>query len=143
MSKYLPALATIIVLAFVTFSLATRIANNNASYDWDTVEAVVTNLTFLDKSVEIEYTYYVNGKEYIGNKISFLSTGTIEDRDLVKREASMGDTITVYVDPDDSTRSVFVRKSFELGYIKLDLLLISFCVTAMYVFGRRLITTNS
>ncbi len=142
MTKILPTLAAGVLLIYAIFTLMAKLYFNHESRNWTTVKAVVTTLSFPNKGAELEYKYEINGIEYFSRNISYLKSGTLEDRDIVKREVALGSQIKVYVDPRKADRSVFLRKSFNFNQIKLDLVLIVFCLIAMFVLGKKLLRTK-
>lgn len=85
----------IIIIAASVLSTALTFVKNNEYSDWLSTDAVITDWKTLKNVRHISYFKYdVNGTEYIG-QASF--RGNFPEEEL-------GDTVTVWYDPDDPLR---------------------------------------
>ena len=82
----------------------------------------------MPKSAEIEYSYSIAGKEYVGSNYAFLSAGTIVDRDEITSGYHIGETINVFWNRTDPSQSVVRRRHTRFEYIWLHLFLAAVCV---------------
>lgn len=89
-----------LLLLFVLAEISVSIYMNKASFEWEHVKAEVLSITYIDKSVNVVYFYEKKGDKYTNNRISYISLGTLEDRDFMKNKAvEVGHKIDIFVDP--------------------------------------------
>lgn len=131
-ARFVPICVVGLLVIMTLYSLGLKIYLNSASFSWNPNIATIETIAFEDKSVDLTYRYDVEEIEYIGNKISFLNSGTIEDRDYVRKNMKIGQEITVYIDPSSHKRSVVLRKSLSFDHVKLSILILVFGLGGLY-----------
>jgi hypothetical protein len=66
---------------------------------------------------DIRYRYYIEGKEYIGDRVMFFKTSTpfYSDVEELVKEYYEGKKIKVYYDPQNKLESVLIRDGLDYG----------------------------
>lgn len=114
-----------LLLLFVLAEISVSIYMNKASFEWEHVKAEVLSITYIDKSVNVVYFYEKKGDKYTNNRISYISLGTLEDRDFMKNKAvEVGHKIDIFVDPRENTNSVILRKKLRFKHVQFHILLV-------------------
>lgn len=75
-----------------------------------------------DYSVEISYSYSVDGRSHRGDRYSVAGNpgaGEQERAELIARGFRKGDSITVYVDPEDPSRAVLARGGTKKAWMTI------------------------
>ncbi|MGX5203181.1 hypothetical protein [Aliikangiella sp. IMCC44632] len=91
--------------------------------NWISVDAQVVDIQLKRKSASIEYKYHLNGDSYIGNRLAFLSEGTILDKDTITQSFNAGQTLQVLVNPNSPDMSVVLHRNIAFEYIRAYLIM--------------------
>lgn len=99
-------------------------SQSRASKDWPTAQGVIarsglSRVKLLNEEkyqADVKYHFQVNGRDYSGTRISFMSTtGSSEKAQYALIEPyPVGAEVTVYYDPDDPSSSILVPGSGSL-----------------------------
>ncbi|MGX5175284.1 hypothetical protein ACUR5C_14790 [Aliikangiella sp. IMCC44653] len=91
--------------------------------NWIYVDAQVVDIQVKRKSASIEYKYHLNGDSYIGNRLAFLSEGTILDKDTITQSFNAGQILQVLVNPNSPDMSVVLHRNIAFEYIRAYLIM--------------------
>jgi hypothetical protein len=99
---------------------------NFAATFWRPTEGRVVGIENYPKSAELRYAYAFDGTEYKGNTFAYITTGTLDDKDIINRLYPVGSVMTVYVNPIYPRQAVVERRPLEFRYVWKHLLIIAF-----------------
>ncbi|MCH2161373.1 MAG: DUF3592 domain-containing protein, partial [Phycisphaerales bacterium] len=109
----------------------------SGSDDWPAFQATIQDVQAVDESdlfsdeswmPRITYAYEADGAPHTGNRFSFHNPNAglaKSEATLLANQFTVGESIEVYVDPNDPSRSTMIRGHDEvLGGFVIDLLLV-------------------
>ena len=102
---------------FLAYILLNQIYWHIVSKSWVEHVGKVTKIKTYSKRAEINYRYTYKGKIYTGNKLAFLSEGTIPDKHYITNNYFPEQVITLYLDPISPENSVILKRKFKIQYI--------------------------
>ena len=106
-----------VIVLFASSALCRGIYMTIASSSWHETDAKVVAIEFASKNADLRYEYMVGKALYSGSTFAFLSAGSIPDKDLIEKSYRVGDQIKVFVNFDNPTESVVLRRHLRFEYL--------------------------
>lgn len=100
-----------LIAGLIFASIKSGLIDHLRSRSWPTARATVTQINEEEKSAIIHYQYVVDGIDYVGNNLSFLSAGTLSDKSFILDTYWPRQEIQVHFNPGYHSESVILIRT--------------------------------
>lgn len=121
----------ITISIFLFYDIITKIPKWVASYSWLETKGIILDLSFkeieddegnISYNVYVKYEYILDGKKYIGKNINLGSSSwsiSGNQKKWFKENYKIGNTVTVYFNPDFLSEAILVKGIAGGEYFKI------------------------
>ena len=97
--------------------------NWQASY-WARADGRITSIILAVKHADVSYEYFVRGRHYVGERVSFLRRGSGTEKNYIADTYEIGENVDVFFDQHDPSNAVLEIRELKDGYFGSDMLLL-------------------
>lgn len=120
------------------FTLIRKLHLHVSSESWIRTTATVVAIGERPKSATVHYKFVSHGVEYTGDRLSFFSASSIQDKAIVNKRYRVGHDVDVFFNPEDPNQSVIERRRPRFVHLWIYVTVVGVSITMASFFLYRL-----